>query len=64
MSCWGRGKPYHTYADKKGKIVCPNKEKPGVGQKATEKRKYYQVGYNMHNRERSRKRKIANLLLG
>ena len=56
MSCWGCGEPDQAYADKKGNIVFPNKDKPGVAQEAAEKRVDYQARYNRHNRDRSEKR--------
>ena len=63
-SCWGCGEPNHAYCDKKCNVICPNKDKPGVAQRAADKRAEYQARYNKRNKVRSEKRNIANLLTG
>jgi hypothetical protein len=39
-ACWGCGSSDHSYADRKT-IICPNKDKPGVMEKATKARKEF-----------------------
>jgi hypothetical protein len=38
--CWGCGEE-HTYANRQGQILCPNKDKPGVFEQAAKARKDY-----------------------
>lgn len=39
-SCWGCGEKDHSYAER-GIVVCPNKDKPGVAEKAAQKREEF-----------------------
>jgi hypothetical protein len=57
--CWGFGEE-HTYANRQGQILCPNKDKPGVFEQAAKARKYYNDRIN--KRKIGRKRSTNNLL--
>ena len=41
--CWGCGAKDHSFADKKGNIICPNKDDPEVVKRAAVKRAEYQA---------------------
>jgi hypothetical protein len=57
--CWGCGGE-HTYANRQGQILCPNKDRPGVFEQAAKARKDYNERIN---KRKSGKKRSANTLL-
>jgi hypothetical protein len=49
VTCWGCDQTGHSYASKQGQITCPNKDKPGVKEKAEKARK------DFNDRQRKKK---------
>jgi hypothetical protein len=48
VKCWGCNQTRHSYASKQGQITCPNKDKPGIQEKADQARK----DFNDHQRKK------------
>jgi hypothetical protein len=55
--CWGCGDMDHAYATKGGGVTCPNKDKPGVEEKATLARKEYNARLKKKRKESDQKKR-------
>ena len=60
--CWGCEQPGHSYANRKGVILCPNKDKPGVKERAEAKHKEYRLKNAEKNKQRKKKRELSALV--
>jgi hypothetical protein len=62
VKCWGCDQTGHRFANKQGQITCPNKDKPGVQDRAAKARKDFNERLQKREQESKKKRGVNNML--
>jgi hypothetical protein len=62
VKCWGCDQTGHSFANKQGQITCPNKDKPGVQDRAAKARKDFNERLQKRKQESRKKRGVNNML--
>jgi uncharacterized Zn finger protein (UPF0148 family) len=62
VKCWGCDRTGHSFANKQGQITCPNKDKPGVQDRAAKARKDFKERLQKRKQESKKKRGVNNML--
>ena len=62
VTCWGCGKQGHAYSTRKGAILCPDKDKPGVKEKAEIALREFRSRRAKKNATKNEKRALSSLI--